>query len=91
MNVLTTSRTGTYLSTLSAIEDSASDNIPGAPNEPLLVNVSKQYMFADVLREIRRCQLVPYDLTPAPRVIALLEYITQMQFDLDRALGTGQI
>ncbi|KZV81038.1 ras GEF [Exidia glandulosa HHB12029] len=78
---------GVYLTALTFNQDGAKDNIPGKdPNGPMLINFQKRHKAAEVLREIKRYQQMPYNLTPVPQVIALIEdSIKLLQFDRDKA------
>lgn len=86
-DALIATRAGVYLTALTFIQDGAKDNVPGKdPNAPLLINFQKRHKAAEVLREIKRYQQSPYNLTPVPQVIALIEdSIKLLQFDRDKA------
>lgn len=78
---------GVYLTALTFIQDGAKDSLAGKdPSAPLLINFQKRHKAAEVLREIKRFQQSPYNLTPVPQVIALIEgSISLTQFDRDKA------
>ena len=65
---LLTSWQGTYLTTLTFINDGAEDKISGQ-----MVNFRKRQKAAEVILDIKRWQAMPYNLTPVSAICAWLE------------------
>lgn len=59
---------GTYLTTLTFINDGAEDKVSGN-----MINFRKRQKAAEVILDIKRWQSMPYNLTPVPVVVAWLE------------------
>ena len=65
---LLTSWQGTYLTTLTFINDGAEDKISGQ-----MVNFRKRQKAAEVILDIKRWQAMPYNLSPVTNICAWLE------------------
>jgi son of sevenless len=60
--------TGTYITTLTFIQDGNPDMLPGG-----LINFSKRQKAADVMSDIRRWQHTPYSFQPVPTILKYIE------------------
>lgn len=77
---------GVYLTALTFVQDGAKDMLPGKDGGPQLINFQKRQKAADVLREIKRYQAKPYNLTPVTPVIEVIESSLKMlHSDRDQA------
>ena len=63
-----TAITGTYLTTLTFINDGAGDKVSGN-----MVNFRKRQKAAEVIQDIKRWQAMPYNLQVVAQVLAFLE------------------
>ena len=63
-----TASLGTYLTTLTFINDGAEDKVAGH-----MVNFRKRQKAAEVIQDIKRWQAQPYNLTSVGQILAFLE------------------
>ncbi|EJD54368.1 ras GEF [Auricularia subglabra TFB-10046 SS5] len=81
---------GVYLTALTFNQDGAKDNIQGHEGGPMLINFQKRHKAAEILREIKRYQATPYNLTPVTQVIDLIEDSLRLSnMDRDKAWETS--